>query len=63
MAFVVDDINPLKYAEIIESIIEKNIWSEYSLAVYKRIKENYTEDIVKKSILCAIEELESKENE
>ena len=60
---VVDDINPLKYAGIIESIIEKNIWSEYSLAVYRRIKENYTEDIVKKNILCAIEELECKENE
>ena len=54
---VVDSIDPMKYARVIESVIEKNVWSEYSLAVYRRIKENYTEDIVKKNILCAVDEL------
>lgn len=60
---VVDSIDPMKYARVIESVIEKNVWSEYSLAVYRRIKENYTEDIVKKNILCAVDELEDGENE
>ena len=60
---VVDGIDPMKYAKVIESVIEKNVWSEYSLAVYRRIKENYTEDIVKKNILCAVEGLGSEENE
>ena len=60
---VVDDINPRNYAKVIESVIEKNVWSEYSLNVYRRIKENYTEDIVKKNILCAVEGLGSEENE
>ena len=59
---VVDNINPMKYARIIETIIEKNVLSEYYLAVYQRIKENYTEDIVKKNILCVVEELEGEEN-
>lgn len=60
---VVSDINPERYADVIESIIKRNVWAKYSLNVYKRIKENYTEDIVKKNILCAVGELESRENE
>ena len=32
-------------------------------SLYRRIKENYTEDIVKKNILCAVDELEDGENE
>ena len=48
----------------------QDAWDDYArslkkegLAVYRRIKENYTEDIVKKNILCAVEGLGSEENE
>ena len=51
---VVSDINPKRYADVIEAIIKRNVWAEYSLNVYKRIKENYTEDIVKKAIVEAV---------
>ena len=57
---VVSDINPKKYAEVIESVMKRNLWAEYSLKVYQRIKENYTEDIVRRAIIGAISSLENK---
>ena len=57
---VVGDIDPKKYAEVIESVIKRGLWAEYSLKVYQRIKENYTEDIVRKAIIGAISSLENK---
>ena len=57
---VVSDINPKRYADVIEAIIKRNVWAEYSLNVYKRIKENYTEDIVKKAIVEAVSGLNDR---
>lgn len=57
---VVSDINPKKYAEVIESVMKRDLWVEYSLKVYQRIKENYTEDIVRRAIIGAISSLENK---
>ena len=48
------------FADAIEKILKENLWETYSKFVYNRIKENYTEDIVKHSIFCAIDELENK---
>ena len=45
---------------MIEAIIKRNVWAEYSLNVYKRIKENYTEDIVKKAIVEAVSGLNDR---
>lgn len=54
---VVEEINPAKYAEKIESIIKGDMWVTYSQEVYERIKDNYTEDIVKQAIVKAVDEL------
>ena len=58
MSLVVDSMNPTEYASRIVNIIEKGQWKMYSEYVYNRIKENYTEDIVRNAILNAIEGLE-----
>ncbi len=57
---VISKINYLMFADAIEKILKENLWETYSKFVYNRIKENYTEDIVKHSIFCAIDELENK---
>lgn len=57
---VVSDIDPKKYARVIEGIIRKGVWSEYSLNVYRRIKANYTEDIVSKAMIDAVSGLENR---
>ena len=57
---IVSDIDPLKYAGVIETVIKKGTWSEYSLNMYQRIKTNYTEDIVSKAIIEAVSSLEDR---
>ena len=52
---VVEDLEPVKYADIICRIVENKQWKEYSSYVFERIKNNYTEDIVRNRILNAIE--------
>ena len=57
---IVNDIDPKKYAKVIDQVIKKGVWSEYSLNVYQRIKANYTEDIVSKAIIESVSSLEDK---
>lgn len=52
-----NDINPVKYADMIESIIRNDKWSFYSEFVYDRINQYFTEDIVKRAIIDSITEL------
>lgn len=54
---VVEEINSIKYAEIVEKILKEGTWNCYSQFVYQRIKENYTEDIVRNAILTAIQSI------
>ena len=54
------------FSEVGIEFVKKVSEYDLSLAKYKDdfiIKENYTEDIVKKNILCAVDELEDGENE
>lgn len=57
---VVEDIRESLFADTIDEILRENLWNKYSKFVYNRIQENYTEDIVKANILCAIDGLENK---
>ncbi|MFB5283673.1 glycosyltransferase family 4 protein [Peribacillus sp. Hz7] len=54
---VVNDIDARRYADVVDKIIQDMSWGIYSKFVYDRIRENYTEDRVKTSILKAISEL------
>jgi glycosyltransferase involved in cell wall biosynthesis len=54
---VVTDMDPTGYANVMDKIIQDKSWGIYSKFVYDRIKENYTEDRVKTSILKAISRL------
>nr|WP_288730330.1 glycosyltransferase family 4 protein [uncultured Anaerobutyricum sp.] len=56
--FVVSEIKYSLFADIIDKILKEDLWEIYSKFVYNRIKENYTEDIVKTSILKSIRGLE-----
>lgn len=51
---VVNEISNILFANVIEKILNENSWETYSMYVYDRVKKNYTEDIVRNSILCAI---------
>lgn len=51
---IVEEMDAVKYANVIETVLGKGVWEEYSRYVYQRIKENYTEEKVKSSILDAI---------
>lgn len=55
---VVENIDPVNFAAVVDSVITSGHWQEYSLYVYNRIKDNYTEDIVRQNILNAIDSLE-----
>lgn len=55
---VVTTIDAQKYADAIEKILLHNTWPMYSRYVFQRIKENYTEDRVRKSIIESIQHLE-----
>jgi glycosyltransferase involved in cell wall biosynthesis len=48
---VIEKFNPIIYTEKILNIWLENKWSEKSNQVYKRILENYTEEIVSKTLL------------
>lgn len=54
---VVNRINANDFACRIDKIIKDNSWDVYSKYVYKRVKNNYTEDIVKISIIKALRQL------
>lgn len=55
---VVTPIDAKKYADAIDQILIHNNWLMYSRYVFQRIKENYTEDRVKKAIIESIQHLE-----
>lgn len=54
---VVNSIDANNFADIIDKIIRDKSWDYYSRYVYERVKNNYTEDIVKSSIIEAIRSL------
>jgi glycosyltransferase involved in cell wall biosynthesis len=54
---VLDQFNPLSYAQIISNIWSKKDWKRYSSEVYNRTISNYTESIVKSSFLNAYSSL------
>lgn len=54
---VVEQINARAFANVVLKVLKEGTWGEYSKAVYDRIKENYTEDRVRKNILGALERL------
>lgn len=55
---VVVNIDYKEFANVIDQILKKGTWSEYSQFMYERVKENYTEDRVCGNILGAIKTLE-----
>ena len=54
---VVDMISSNKFCNVIDKIIKDKSWEFYSKYVYDRVKQNYTEDIVRESILKEISKL------
>lgn len=54
---IIDGINPEDYASVVEKIVRENSWREFSMQMYNRIKQNYTEDIVKNAILTEMKRL------
>ncbi len=54
---VVEKIEAKAFADVVLNVLHDGTWCEYSKAVYDRVKENYTEDRVRKNILGALEGL------
>lgn len=55
---VVSNIDYQKYADVVDQLVKDGTWREYSQFVYERVKENYTEDRVRKNILEAMATLQ-----
>lgn len=54
---VVEQIDAKEFAGVVLKVLKESTWSKYSKAVYERVKENYTEDRVRKNILGALARL------
>ena len=54
---IVDTVDYMEYVNVIKNIMMNNLWSVYSHQVYDRVCKNYSEEIVKGSILEAINEI------
>lgn len=51
---IMADFSAETYADAIVDIVERDAWKEYSLYMYRRAKENYSEEIVRNSILTTV---------
>lgn len=54
---VVEQINERAFANVVLKVLKEGTWGEYSKTVYDRVKENYTEDRVRRNILEALDRL------
>ncbi len=54
---VMNSINANTFANKIIDIEKKNLWRHYSEIVYRRVQENYTQNIVSKNLISYIEPL------
>lgn len=57
MNLVANDLRAETYARIITNIESENKWSEFSQFCYNRVLNNYTQSIVKNSLLSSINQL------
>lgn len=60
-SLIIDGVDYKDYSAIIKNILDEGNWKQYSIKMYNRVKDNYTEDIVKKSILSAVSVLIRRE--
>jgi glycosyltransferase involved in cell wall biosynthesis len=59
-SLVISEWEPLLYATAINDIYRSNTWKQFSDEVYKRVVENFTELVVKNSLLTAYDDLYKK---
>lgn len=54
---IINDHDPVRYADIMQHIWETGTWSHYSKRAYEQVRKNYSEAIVRNTILDALKHM------